>query len=167
MKRCTGSLSDLTSVCLGSLQDVVLARSQLQFPSEDLLMADEKGLRSTLSRSSPYDSVTSADRSSPGQRESVLEEATARQASFCGLPDGMPCHPSLHGNACRQPACKGVIHHARTQMGLLCCRNGEAKESNGVVKSQSRCAWDPLCRRVLLICKHDLQHRLIHTYSSL
>ena len=53
----------------------------VKFPTADLLIADEKGIRNSLTRSSPYDSVTSADRLSPDRRDSPVEEASPRWTS--------------------------------------------------------------------------------------
>ncbi|CAL8466137.1 g5673 [Coccomyxa elongata] len=58
-------------------EDVVLVEPRLQFPPADLLIQDEKGLRSCLTRSSPFDSVTSADRSSPVRKDPGPDEASS------------------------------------------------------------------------------------------
>ncbi|BDA51003.1 probable protein phosphatase 2C 5 at N-terminal half [Coccomyxa sp. Obi] len=101
-------------------EDVVLVEPRLQFPPADLLIQDERGLRSCLTRSSPFDSVTSADRLSPVKKDSGSEEAST---GFVGKQkeNGVP------NGASRSPASEETATY-----GLFCVFDGH----NGVAAAQ-------------------------------
>ena len=88
-----GVNSNLQKSCNHSMQDVVLVEPHLEFPPADLLIQDEKGLRGRLSRSSPFDSVTSADRLSPVKNDIGSDEASNGYVHLPACPVGQFCLP--------------------------------------------------------------------------
>jgi hypothetical protein len=60
-----------------ALQDIVLAKPKMCFPAPDLFVPASKDSQARLRRLSPYDSVMSAERHSPQDVGSPLEDSVA------------------------------------------------------------------------------------------